>query len=116
MNEVWPDMMVSAFAPRGANQTTPAGTVHGAVGTSASNIALPTGFPAVSETVARFVNSGTDTIAWAYGNATGLTATNGCVMLPNTVELFSIPGGVSSIEAIGVAGGNTLYIVPGDGN
>lgn len=104
-----------AFTPRASNQTTPAGTVNGAVTASVTQINLPTGAPYATETVGRFVNSGTQTIFWAYGSEASLSPSNGVPMLPNTVETFTLPPGISQISVIAGATGSTLYITAGDG-
>lgn len=86
-----------------------------AVTTAQQAITLPTGFPCPSETIARFVVSGTQPISWCYGNNGSLTATNGCIQLANTVEIFGIPAGVSQVSVIAGGTGSTLYICYGDG-
>jgi hypothetical protein len=103
-----------AFQPRGSNQTTPAGTVSGAVTASVTQINLPSA-PYATDTVGRFVNDGTQEIFWAYGSESGLTTANGVPMLANTVETFSIPAGVTQISVIAGATGSTLRITVGDG-
>lgn len=110
-------MQVSGFCPRACNQATPAGTVSIAVGASVTSI-NPPGVPFTSETIARFIVAGSNTgnvISWCYGTGAGLTATNGCIQLCNTVEIFGIPAGVLFISVIAAAAGSTLYIVIGDG-
>ena len=61
----------------------------------------------------RLVNSGTAVIFWRYTSA----ATTGASvpLLPNSVEVFDLPGGVTAIHAIGAAG-STLYATPGFGS
>lgn len=103
------------FQPRASNQTPPAGTTNGAVTAGVTQIALPAPAPYETETTGRFVNSGSQVIYWAYGTQAGLTAANGVPMLPNTVETFTIPAGVSQISVIAAATGSTLYITAGDG-
>lgn len=102
------------FSPRASNQTTPAGTANGAVTASVTQITLPNG-PYDTETVGRFVNIGTQTIFWAYGTQSSLSVSNGVPMLPNTVETFSLPPGITTISVIAAATGSTLYVTAGDG-
>jgi hypothetical protein len=103
------------FQARASNQTPPAGTANGAVTAAVTQIALPANAPNETECTGRFVNSGTQTIFWAYGTQAGLTVGNGIPMLPGTVETFNIPAGVSTISVIAAAVGSTLYITLGDG-
>jgi hypothetical protein len=102
------------FQPRASNQATPAGTVNGAVTASVTNIVLPVG-PGLTECTARFVNSGAQVIFWSYGAGASLSVANGVPMLPNTVETFNIPAGVSQLAVIAAATGSTLYVTVGDG-
>lgn len=109
-------MSVQPFQPRGANQTTPTAQVSGSVGTSVSQINLGTAATGLDGGItARFVVQGTDPVAWAYGNQSGLTLGNGCFMLPNSAETFALPPGVSQISAISSGTGSTLRIIFGDG-
>lgn len=100
------------FQPRGNAQNPPVAQINIAVTAAQQNLAIPTPNPA--DTSARFIVDGAQNIAWAYGNASGLTLGNGCFMLGNTAEVFTIPGGTASISVIGAAG-STLRIVFGDG-
>jgi tetrahydromethanopterin S-methyltransferase subunit D len=111
--------MQQSFVPRacnGSQNVTPAAQATGAVGTGVTTINLPAGAPYDGETSARFLVDGSQNIAWAYGNATGLTYANGCVMLGNSVEVFGIPAGVTQISVIANAAGSTLRVVIGDGS
>lgn len=85
-----------------------------AVTTAIQQITLPNA-PYPSETIARFVVSGTQAVSWVYGADFVLTATNGCIQLGNTVEVFGIPAGVTQVSVIATATGSTLFICPGDG-
>jgi hypothetical protein len=101
------------FQPRSADQTTPAAQINGAVTASVTQINLP---PLGSSAVtARFCVQGTDPVSWAYGSRSGLTLGNGVFMLPNSVEVFSLPPGVTQISAISSGTASTLRIVVGDG-
>jgi len=96
----------SAFQPQGA-------TVTFATTTTSQVKQVPSN---ASDINYRFVNSGTDTIFW-LANQTGgqtVTAANGIPMLPNTIETFTLPAN-AYIGVIGVAGGNNLYVTPGEG-
>lgn len=75
-------------------------------------------------TQVRIVNSGPDTIYWAWGYDNTVVAAipsagvpaNGIAMLQNTVETFTLPPQVQWIAVIGATGGtNTLYITIGEG-
>lgn len=66
----------------------------------------------------RVVNSGTDTVFLEFGNADATvtaSTTTSMPMLGNTVEVFTLTQSTYTIGYIGVAGGNTLYITPGEG-
>lgn len=103
------------FQPRASNVNPPTGTSSLAVTAAVQQINLPSPAPYETECTARFANVGSQVIYWCYGAQAGLLATNGVPMLPNTVETFSIPAGVSQISVIAAAAGSTLYITPGDG-
>lgn len=114
-------MQVSAFTPRGMAQAiaTPKAQANVAVtgvGVQTIDLVAPFGAPFASETVARFHNDGTQVIAWAYGPAAGLLVGNGETMLANSLELFSIPAGVTTIAVTAAAAGSTLRVMVGDGN
>lgn len=102
------------FQPRNANQTTPAAQVSGAVTASVTQISLPSTVGADSLN-ARFCVQGTDPIAWAYGTQASLTLSNGVFMLPNSVEVFALPPGITTISVISSGTASTLRIVIGDG-
>lgn len=103
------------FLPRASNQNPPAGTSNGAVTAAVTQINLPATAPYETETTARFVNAGSQTVFWCYGTQAGLTAANGVPVLANTVETFTIPAGISTISVIAASTGSTLYITVGDG-
>lgn len=63
----------------------------------------------------RVVNSGTANIAWCYGVNAALTMADGVVMLPNTVEVFALPGSVTQLSVIGASAGSTMIVCAGDG-
>lgn len=107
-------MQVSAFTPRGANITTPAAQVSGAVTASVTQITLPA--LAQGENIARFMVDGTQPIFWCYGTNANLTTANGVPMVSNSVELFGIPGGTLTISVIAGTTGSTLRINLGDGS
>lgn len=70
----------------------------------------------VSAVQYRFVNSGANGIYWlaAQGALPTVTAANGIMMLPNTVEVFTLPPN-AFIATIAGATGNTLQVTPGEG-
>jgi hypothetical protein len=102
------------FQPRGADQTTPTAQVNGGVTASVTQINLPAGFSGTGGH-ARFCVQGADPVAWAYGSRASLSLGNGVFMLPNSVEVFSIPPGVSQISVISSGTASTMRIVVGDG-
>lgn len=107
-------MQVSAFTPRGANQTTPAAQVSIAVTAAIQQITLPT--LSNGENVARFIVDGTAPLAWCYGTNANLTVSNGVPMLANSVEVFGIPANILTISVIAGTTGSTLRINLGDGS
>jgi hypothetical protein len=99
-----------AFAPNSPNAT-----INVAV-TASSQALGPLKVSSTSQ--ARFVNSGTqvvfiDIVSAAASAPTAAVATS-MPMLPNTVEVFSVPQG-AQIAVIAAAVGSTLYVTPGDG-
>jgi hypothetical protein len=106
------------FQPRAANQQPPLAQDNIASTTSAVQTLTLTntaGTGLETECTIRVVNQGTDVTAWCYGTRAGLTLANGILMLPNTVETFSLPAGVTTLSVIGSAGGNTFRVNAGDG-
>lgn len=109
------------FQPRGANPsgTAPAAQVSIAVTASQQDLSLVALVGATGpqgECTMRVANVGTDVIAWCYGaGKTGLTLSNGVPMLPNTIETFQLPAGVTTLGIIGAATNSTLRVVVGDG-
>lgn len=101
------------FQPRGASGTTPTANASLAVTASVQQITLPA-VPAEGGTM-RIVVSGTQEIAWSYGVSSGLLLTNGVTMVANTVESFTIPGGVTQLSVIAAATGSTIRVHIGDG-
>lgn len=101
------------FQPRGATGTTPAANVSLAVTAAVQQITIPP-VPAEGGTM-RIVVSGTQEIAWSYGVSSGLSLSNGVAMLANTIESFSIPGGVTQLSVVAAATGSTIRVHVGDG-
>ena len=105
------------FPPRAANQNPP--LAQDQIGTTAAvqTLTLTNSAGAGNETecTIRVVNQGTDITSWCYGTRPGLTLNNGVLMLPNTVETFSLPAQVATLSVIGSAGENTFRVNPGDG-
>lgn len=100
-----------AFQPRATDANPPDNVVQATVTASAQVLTLPVG----AHGSMRLVNSGTASVAWAYGNVSGLTAATGVVMLPNTAGVFALPVSVTQLTVIGSAAGSTLSICVGDG-
>ena len=63
----------------------------------------------------RISNIGTQTIFWAYGTVTANVSTS-TPMLANSVETFSLPGGVGAISVIAAAAGSVIYVTVGIGS
>lgn len=103
------------FLPRGANQNPPKSQDQIATTNAVQQLNLTNTGNVETECTIRVVNQGTDVTAWCFGAAAGLTLNNGVLMLPNTVETFTLPAGVSQISLIGSAGGNTFRVIAGDG-
>jgi hypothetical protein len=99
-----------AFAPNSPNAT-----INVAV-TASSQALGPLKVSSTSQV--RFVNSGTQTVfidvVSAAASAPTATAATSMPMLPNTVEVFSVPQG-AQIAVIAAATGSTLYATVGDG-
>ena len=106
------------FGPRSANLAVPAAQANLAVGTAAATLTLP-GMLANNETAAeatiRVHVDGSQPIAWCWGNNANLTYANGVSMLGNSVETFSVPGGISQMSFIALAAGSTVRVILGDG-
>lgn len=102
-----------AFQPRGASGTTPNAQTNIAVTASVQQLTLPP-IPQEGGSM-RIVVDGTSNIAWSFGVSSGLTIGNGVHMLANTVEAYSIPGGVTQLSVIGASTGSTMRVIIGDG-
>jgi len=63
----------------------------------------------------RLTASGTAVIFWATGTVTA-SVTTSTPMLAGTVEVFSLPNGITTISVIGAATGTTLYATAGFGS
>ena len=70
--------------------------------------ALPSGRTAV-----RIANIGTETVFLRWGG-TATTAAS-MPMLANTVEVFDLPEGVTTLSAVAGTTGSTIYVTPGNG-
>lgn len=103
------------FQPRAANQNPPKTQDQIATTNAQQALTLANTGSVMTETVIRVVNQGADVTAWCYGSQAGLTLNNGVLMLPNSVETFTLPAGVTQISVIGSAGGNTFRVMAGDG-
>lgn len=62
----------------------------------------------------RLANIGTQTIFVALGTVTASASTSMPIMA-NTIEMFSLPGGVNTLSVIAAATGSTLYATIGIG-
>lgn len=85
------------------------------IAVTAANQAFTLPSPPANGCTVRLVNVGSQTVFWAYGGATAAVATS-TPILPNTVEAFSLPGGVTAIGVIAAATGSTLYATIGEGS
>jgi len=102
-----------SFQARGATGTTPAAQTALAVTAAVQQITLPSA-PSEGGTI-RVVVDGTQNIAWSYGVSASLNLSNGVHMLANTVETFSVPGGITQLSVIAAATGSTVRVMVGDG-
>lgn len=101
-----------SFAPYGANTSTPTAQAALAVTASAQALTLPV-YPQANQV--RIAVIGTDPVAWAYGNATGLTLANGVPMIGNSVETFTLPQGTTQMSFISSGTASTVRVVLGEG-
>ena len=62
----------------------------------------------------RLANIGSQTVFVALGTVTSAVATS-MPILSNTVEVFTLPGGVTTLSVIAAATGSTLYATIGQG-
>lgn len=62
----------------------------------------------------RLANIGTQTVFVALGTVTS-SVTTSMPVLANSVEVFTLPGGVTTLSVIAAATGSTLYATIGDG-
>lgn len=88
-------------------------TLNIAVTASNQEFTLPV--PPADGCTVRLVNVGSQTVFWAYGSVTAAVAKS-TPILPNTVEVFTLPGGVTAIGVIAAATGSTLYATVGEGS
>lgn len=102
-----------AFHPRSSGANPPDNVAQLTVTTAAQALTLPA-TNAANNTM-RVTNSGAASVTWCYGNASGLTMATGVLMLPNTSDVFALPGSVTQLTAIGSATGSTLSVCVGDG-
>ena len=96
-----------------AFQPGPTVTQNLAVTAGAASITINNLNRQASARTIRAVNSGGSAIFVAFD--TTATTTQGMMMLPNTVESFTLPSGSTTISALSTTTGNTLYITVGDG-
>lgn len=97
-----------AFRPLGNNKT-----VNLAVTAAAQFLSIPDSLGTRS---VRLVNSGTATIFIEFVQASQTAAlTTSLPMLPNTVEVFTLPTDVTRLSVIGTGTTNTLYVTYGEG-
>ena len=62
----------------------------------------------------RLANIGTQTVFVALGTVTS-SVTRSMPVLANSVEVFTLPGGVTTLSVIAASTGSTLYATIGDG-
>lgn len=96
-----------------AFQPGPTVTQNLAVTAGAASITINNGNSKATARTVRAVNSGSNAIFIMFD--TTATTTQGMMMLPNTVESFTLPSGCTTISAIATSTGNTIYITTGDG-
>jgi len=103
-------LQTRAFRPLGNNKSF--GIVTTAVSAGVTLPDVPFGTRAF-----RIVNSGSDMtfIEFSFTGGAAAATTTSMPMLPNTVEVFTVTNDQTIIRVIGAAGGNTLYITPGEG-
>jgi len=96
-----------------AFQPGPTVTQNLAVTAGAASITINNLNALASARTVRVVNSGSAVVFMAF-DATA-TTTQGMMMLPNTVESFTLPNGCTVISAIATTTGNSIYVTVGDG-
>lgn len=87
----------------------PGATVTLAVTTASADVALTPGNSCI-----RVVNAGTSLAFFRTGGATQTAVITDTPLLPNSMEIFSIPNTTSHFAAIGAAA-TTLYVTVGEG-
>jgi hypothetical protein len=101
------------FQPRGAQGTTPTAQTAASITAAVTQLTLP---PIPAEGCSALIAvDGAANVAWSFGTSSGLTISNGVFMFANSKEIFSIPGGVTTISLIGASAAGTLRVVVGDG-
>ena len=100
-----------AFQPAGAQGTTPTASTRVVVATAVQQLTLPL----FSGKTMRLVNEGTSPIAWSYGVSSGLTLANGTKMLPNTIETFTLPSGITQLSVVADVAGSIFTASVGEG-
>ena len=96
-----------------AFQPGPTVTQNLAVTAGAASITLNNANQRATARTVRIVNSGSAAVFAAFD--TTATTTQGMVMLPNTVESFTLPQGCATVSFISTTTGNTVYLTTGDG-
>jgi len=91
---------------------TAATTLNIAVTAANQTFTIPA--PASNGGTIRLANVGSQVVFWAYGTVTSAVATS-TPLLPNTAEVFTLPGGVTRLSVIAAATGSTLYATIGEG-
>lgn len=93
------------------NPFTAGATVSRSVTAASARVALPGTTPNQIRVISAVANA----IAFIkFGDATVTAAVTDTPILPGTVEVFTIPPGVTNVAAIGT-NGTTLYFTAGDG-
>jgi hypothetical protein len=101
------------FQPRGATGTTPTVQTVLTISAAVQQLTIPPVSP--DGGTMRIVVDGSASVAWSYGTSASLTIDNGCHMLGNTVETFSIPPGITQLSVIGSAAVGKFRVTVGDG-
>lgn len=101
--------MIQAFQPA----PTAASTTALAVTESNQTLTLSPNGGAMTRSI-RLVNIGTQTVFVALGTVTS-SVTTSMPILANSVEVFTLPAGITTLSVIAAGTGSTLYATVGDG-
>ena len=101
------------FQANGMSTATPTAQTTAAITAGVTQLTLPV-IDSNGGSLRLVVNS-TANVSWCYGTNANLTIDNGCFMLTNTTDVFTLPPGVTVISLIGSAANGNLRAMVGQG-